>query len=190
MKMSNLSIFKFIVRVTSPESPREDKKNETFPDSEGFICKEKQDIQIWLDCIIFFPFEMSFHLSYSFYKFEMQKLDIFSQQAVIEGRRQNPPPPPPLRNGFDIDFRMAPNQFDFSTHQRIFVPGFMFSSNFEQFLCLTSGLILFIIRKFAAAGVNIREMLEFQFRSDHMGPCPLIHHYFGPMVTKKAKLQT
>ena len=28
-----------------------DKKNETFPDSEVFICKERLDTQIWLDCI-------------------------------------------------------------------------------------------------------------------------------------------
>ena len=30
---------------------REEEKNVTFPDSEGFICKEKVDTQIWLESI-------------------------------------------------------------------------------------------------------------------------------------------
>ena len=50
-EMSNLSIF---VSYTI-ERPREDEKNETFPDSEGFICKEKLDLQIcigWI-CTVF-----------------------------------------------------------------------------------------------------------------------------------------
>ena len=33
------------------ERPRENEKNETFPNSEVLICKEKLDTQIWLDCI-------------------------------------------------------------------------------------------------------------------------------------------
>ena len=45
------SIFRFIVWVIPIERPREDEKNETFPDSEGFISKEKLHTQIWLDCI-------------------------------------------------------------------------------------------------------------------------------------------
>ena len=48
MKMSNFSIFRFIVRVTQIERPRENEKSEIFPESEVFICKEKLDTQICL----------------------------------------------------------------------------------------------------------------------------------------------
>ena len=41
MKMSKFSIFRFVVRVTPIERPREDKKIETWPNPERCICKEK-----------------------------------------------------------------------------------------------------------------------------------------------------
>ena len=104
-KDENVKFFNLQVYFTcyTKERPREEEKNETFPDSEGFICKEKLDTQIWLDCVCACPLNCfpwwklssvsanssammprvsckssswSFHLCYSFYEFEMQNFDI------------------------------------------------------------------------------------------------------------------
>ena len=54
-------------------------------------------------------------------EFQLQKFDIFSLQAN-KGENKSPP-----RNCFDIDFRMALNQFEYSISKCIFVPSFILS---------------------------------------------------------------
>ena len=41
------SALRFIIRVTPLDVLQENKKNDTFPGSEGFIDEEKLDFQIW-----------------------------------------------------------------------------------------------------------------------------------------------
>ena len=168
MKMLNFSAFRFIIWVTPLDRPQENKQNETFPVSERFMHEENLEIQIWLYCGCastvqsFTPWKLSFtasaafipgaschssfyffllrvfHLCYSCHESEMQKCDIFFFTSVNIGTENRTPP----EMTFDIDFRMTPDQFDFSIPQWIFVPNFILSSNLEQFLCVTPGLII------------------------------------------------
>ena len=158
MKVSNVSIFGSIIWVTLLiERPQEDEKNETFPDSEKFICKEKLNTQIWLDCICacalvcFLWWKLSSASANSaamtpYYAISqiVSCLDVFSfvllilwirnaeiwhfcaWQAIIGEESKRSP-----QNGFHIDFCMAPNQFEFSLPNCMFLPSFMLSSNFE-----------------------------------------------------------
>ena len=52
-KDENVQFFNLLccMSYTARKTTVEDKKNEIFPDTEGFICKENLDIHIWLDSI-------------------------------------------------------------------------------------------------------------------------------------------
>ena len=147
---------KFIVWVTPIGRPQED---------------EKLDIQIWFDCICActlqcLPWWKLFLISVKspaitprvlctssncvFIRYLLicvthsmnSKCKFFSWQAFTHTGDESKRSPP--RNGFDVDFRKARNQFDFSVPKYICVPSFMLSSNFEQFLWVTFGLYFFL----------------------------------------------
>ena len=133
------------------DRPQGDKKNETFPGSKGFIQQEELDIPILLDCICeravqsFISWKLSFTSSNfaamkprvsglfiyvtHFTNSKCKKLTFFSLQANIGGENKR----------FEIDFRVAPNQFDSSIPKYIFAPIFVLSSSFEQLFMLNIG---------------------------------------------------
>ena len=84
----------------------------------------------------------------------------------------------PLQWVSDRFFSVAPNQFDFSIPEHIFVPNFILSSNFEQFLCsapkFNSDLHLGFAFRTTISEVFRRTGSHFSNSSCELGQC-LVH---------------